>query len=77
MYELLYSYSSYILHVDFPTHNNQGQKRPLETGLDTNEHNKRSNSLNDSNSIELFKLKQKVSELEAKLIKVEDELIRT
>ncbi|CAF5064929.1 unnamed protein product, partial [Rotaria magnacalcarata] len=55
---------SHTLLVDLPLDNNPGQKRPLESDLNSNEHSKRSCSLNDLILTDIIELKEKVSELE-------------
>ena len=61
-----------MLLVGLPLYNNQGYKRPLENSLHSNEHSKRSSLLNDSIFTDLIELKEKVSELEARIKKLED-----
>ncbi|CAF4355155.1 unnamed protein product, partial [Rotaria magnacalcarata] len=66
---------SHTLLVDLPLDNNPGQKRPLESDLNSNEHSKRSCSLNDLILTDIIELKEKVSELETRITKIEDGLM--
>ncbi|CAF3488201.1 unnamed protein product [Rotaria socialis] len=56
---------------DLPLDNNQGQKRSL-SDPDSNEHSKRSSPLNDLLLTDLIELKEKVSQLEARIKEIED-----